>query len=127
MIFVKDKIFAKVWSVKKFDKYMELRISTSELDKNTNAGGEPRYISSTWFPRVIGHAFNSLKDVKEGDRITITKSKLSNESYTANDGTKKSSFRFVIIEAEVDKPVGESASSYTAPAKVDTKAEDSPW
>lgn len=97
MIFIHDKIYAKVWKVDKKEKYIDLQVTTSEKDAEGN------YVNSRWFPRLIGHAFNSLKDkIKDGDRLIITKSKITNESYTAQDGTKKSAFRFVVLEAEID-------------------------
>ena len=50
----------------------------------------------------MGHAFNSLKGVlKEGDRIVITKAILENTSYDAQDGSKKSAFRFRVLEAAI--------------------------
>lgn len=125
MIFCHDKIYAKVWEVKQFDKYLELRISTSEKNKNN----EGQYINSTWFPRCIGHAFNSLNGkVKEGDRIVITLSKLSNEKYTAKDGTVKSAFRFVILEASIEAPLDTTAAATTTQHTEAAKPEnDCPW
>lgn len=126
MIFCKDKIYAKVWSIKKEDKYIDLRISTSEKDRDGN------YVNSTWFPRLIGHAFNSLKDeLKEGDRLIITKSKLTNESYT-KDGVVKSSFKFVVLEAEIDVPASETPEAAPAPASTPASAapaasDSCPW
>ena len=126
MIFCHDTIYAKVWEVKTFEKYLELRISTSEKDKNN----EGQYINSTWFPRCIGHAFNALKGkVKEGDRIVINLSKLSNEKYTAKDGTTKSAFRFVILEASIEEPKdgrvsGAVATQHTEATNSDN---DCPW
>lgn len=99
MIFIHDKIYAKVWKVDKKEKYIDLQATTSEKD------GDGNYINSGWFPRLIGHAFNSLKDkIKEGDRLIITKSKLTNERYTAQDGSTKSAFKFVVLEAEIEEP-----------------------
>lgn len=124
MIFVKDKIYAKVWKVEKFDKYIDLQATTSEKDKDGN------YINSGWYPRLIGHAFNSLKDtIKEGDTIIFTKSKLSNERYVDNEGNKKSRFRFVVFEAEPSDsadstPITPSETKAQTPSE---NKEDSPW
>ena len=124
MIFVKDKIYAKVWKVEKFDKYIDLQATTSEKDKDGN------YINSGWYPRLIGHAYNSLKDIiKEGDTIIFTKSKLSNERYVDNEGNKKSRFRFLVFEAE---PSDSADSTPTTPSETKTQTpsenkEDSPW
>ena len=127
MIFIHDKIYAKVWKVDKHEKYIDLQATTSEKDADGN------YINSGWFPRLIGHAFNSLKDkIKEGDRLIITKSKMTNERYTAQDGSTKSAFKFVVLEAEIEEPKdsasaapAQSASAQTpaAPAANDT----CPW
>lgn len=97
MFFYKGETYAKVWKIsKKTDKYMDLRISTSEKKP-----GSEEWLNSSWFPRVIGHAFNSLKDeLQEGDRIVIRQAKFSNTAYTDRDGNKKSSFELLILDAE---------------------------
>lgn len=107
MIFCENKIFAKVWksTVSDNGKYIDLQISTSEKDDEGN------YKNSNWFPRAIGHAANTLKNAKREDRITITRCKFSNESYEDKDGNKKSSFRFLILEAEIDNGDGSKQSS----------------
>ena len=112
MIFIHDKIYAKVWKVDKYEKYIDLQVTTGEKDKDGN------YINSGWFPRLIGHAFNSLKDkIKEGDKLIITKSKMTNERYT-KDGVTKSAFKFIVLEAEIDEPrdAAQAAPAQTAPA-----------
>lgn len=125
MIYVDNKIYAKVWTVKKFDKYMELRVSTSEKD------GEGNYINSTWFPRLIGHAFNSLKDtLKEGDRIVINKAKFTNESYTNNEGVTKSALKFLVYDAEVQgssETPEAAAPAPAAPSKATSSGDSCPW
>lgn len=98
MIFVTNKIFAKVWKIDKKEKYADLRISTSE---KTEKDGKTEYLNSNWFARAIGKAFNQLKDINEGDRVVITKAKLTNEPYE-KDGVKKSAFKFVILEFEIE-------------------------
>ena len=98
MIFIHDKIFAKVWKVEKSEKYIDLQVTTSEKDKEGN------YVNSGWFPRLIGHAFNALKDaIKEGDTLIITKCKITNERYEDNEGNKKSRFKFVVLEASISE------------------------
>lgn len=124
MIFCHDKIYAKVWKVTPSEKYLDLQISTSEKDREGN------YVNSSWFPRCIGHAFNSLNGkLKEGDRITITTSKLSNEKYTAKDGSIKSAFRFLILEASIDQPRGAQveSSQQETPDKQPEANNDCPW
>lgn len=110
MIFIHDKIFAKVWKVKKAEKYIDLQVTTSEKDKEGN------YINSSWFPRLIGHAFNALKDtIKEGDVLIITKCKITNERYEDNEGNKKSRFKFVVLEASIDEPKENNKASDATP------------
>lgn len=114
MIFINDsKIYAKVWHVDRQEKYTDVRIGTSEKDQDGN------YINSNWFARLIGHAHQKLKDLSEGDRITITQAKLSNETYTDKEGNKKSSFKFLILEAVVD---GDKEEAPKAEAKPEAKS-----
>lgn len=114
MVFVNNKVFAKVWKTDVKEKYTDLRISTSEkIEKN----GETSYINSNWFARAIGKAHNQAKNFKEGDRVTITKAKLSNEPYE-KDGEKRSAFKFVILEFE-------SQENTKAPETVDDDSEES--
>lgn len=122
MIFCKDQIFAKVWEVKKEEKYLDLQITTSEKDR------DGKYINSGWFPRVIGHAFNTLKDtLKKGDRIVITKCKLSNERYTDKNGETKSAFRFIILEAEIQNGSNETPEIAQPKQEESTTTTDNPW
>lgn len=128
MIFIHDKIYAKVWKVDKHEKYIDLQATTSEKDTDGN------YINSGWFPRLIGHAFNSLNDkIKEGDRLIITKSKMTNERYTAQDGSTKSAFKFVVLEAEIEEPKDSApaAPAQSAPAQTPAAApaanDTCPW
>ena len=110
MVFVRnDKIFAKVWKIDKKEKYADLRISTSE---KVEKDGNTEYVNSNWFARAVGKAFNQLKDINEGDRVVITKAKLSNEQYE-KDGEKRSAFRFVVLEFESkeDTKAPENASA----------------
>lgn len=97
MIYTTNPIYGKVWKIMRTEqKYMDVRMTTSAKDSN----GE--WIDSTWFPRLMGHAFNSLKgNLKDGDKIVITKAILENPPYEAADGSKKSSFKFRILEASI--------------------------
>ena len=91
-----NKIYSKIWKIDKKEKYADLRISTSE---KVERDGKTEYVNSNWFARAVGKAFNQLKDYKEGDRVVITKAKLSNEQYE-KDGEKKTAFKFVVLEFE---------------------------
>lgn len=117
MIFNDNKIYAKVWKVTPSEngKYIDLQITTSEKDNDGN------YVNSSWFPRVIGKAVNTLKGLKREDRIIILKSKFTNERRDTDDG-KKSFFRFLILEAEIE---GSDRASGNTPA-TDTKKKDKP-
>ena len=128
MIFIKNDIFGKVWKVmEKTDKYMDIQMSTSEK----NVDGE--YVNSSWFPRLIGHAYNSLKDaIKDGDRIIIKKSKLTNERYKDNEGAYKSRFRFLILEAELEHKSQQENADVPAQSAIDeaeakSAKDDCPW
>lgn len=125
MIFCSNPIYGKVWSITRPEdkNYMELRISTREKAQD----GQVTY--SSWFPRVIAHAYNSLKDLKEGDNILITKSKLTNESYTDKEGNKKSAFRFVIMEAKIQDENNQPSTPATPAANEEESPKDDscPW
>lgn len=124
MIFNSNKIYAKVWkaTLAENKKYIDLQITTSEKNQ------DDEYVNSTWFPRVIGKAVNALKDVKKEDRIIITKSKFSNERYEDNEGNKRSRFRFLIIEAKIEKENPKESSKKTPEQKEpNTEDEDDPW
>ncbi len=124
MIYCSDKNYAKVWKITPAEKYLDLQISTSEKDKK-----DGHYINSSWFPRCIGHAFNTLNgNLHEGDRIIITKSKFTNERYTTPDGQTKSSFRFLILEAEIVSNEQQSAPPSAKTEEVTATADEScPW
>ncbi len=134
MIFVKDtEQYATVWKVKPSEngKYIDLQISTSEKDKDGS------YLNSSWFPRCIGHANNSLKDLQERDRIKIKTFKLTNEY---NKEKNQSYLRFLILDAEIlDKDGSSSKETTKTKTPSDTKVkpntksetktneEDLPW
>ena len=96
MVFVNNKIFAKVWNAEPKEKYTDLRISTSE---KVEKDGKTEYVNSNWFARAVGKAFNQIKDYNEGDNAVIIKAKLSNETYE-KDGQKRSALKFIIMEFE---------------------------
>lgn len=125
MIFNKTTCYAKVWKVTRAEngKYIDLRISTSEKNEDGD------YKNSSWFPRVIGHAVNSLKNIKEGDRIAITSSKFTNEQKEDQEGNKKSFFRFLILEAKIEdgNSDNDSAKKTTTGKTNSARHEDDPW
>lgn len=136
MFFCTNTTYAKVWKVTQPKdengnpkKYLELEISTSEKQEDGT------FKSSSWYPRVVGHAYNSLKNLKEKDRIVITKAKLSNEYYKKEgEETGKSYLKVTIFEAKIydgNTPTKNSQSTQPAPqepASTDNKKEDNcPW
>lgn len=135
MIFLEGKVYAKVWSVTPAQngKYIDLQITTSEKTENDE------YLNSSWFPRCIGKAVNTLKNVKRGDKIIIKKVKFTNERKKQEDDTYKSYFKFLILDAEIDgdndknstpSPANNSKSKETKKAEEEPKEEaeaDCPW
>lgn len=121
MIFNENKIYAKVWKITPSEngKYVDLQISTSEKDNNGN------YVNSAWFPRAIGKAVNTLKNLKCEDRIIITKSKFTNERRDTDDG-KKSFFRFLILEAEIEGSERASGNNPTSDINKKNKPKEEP-
>ena len=89
-VFFKDQL-AHVWDVKPQEKYVDLRITTSEKDKNGN------YVNSTWFPRVYGKAAEQAKKFNKGDRVRIASGRISNVSKKMEDGKYKSVLDFRIF------------------------------
>lgn len=124
MIFIKDKIFMKVWKITKSEKYLDLQGTTGEKNQDGT------WANSYWHPRVIGKAFNALNGkLNEGDTIVITQCKISNESYTDKEGNKKNFFRMLVLDAEVK---GAPSKAINAPAKRDDfsgedDSNEDPW
>ena len=118
MVFVNNKIFAKVWNVDAKEKYTDLRISTSE---KVEKDGNTSYINSNWIVRAIGKAHNQAKDLSQGDSVVIIKAKLSNEPYE-KDGQKRSAFKFVVLEFESKEEAGAPENDNTNDSE-----ENLPW
>lgn len=124
MIFIKDKIFMRVWKITKSEKYLDLQGTTGEKNQDGT------WANSYWRPRVIGKAFNALNGkLNEGDTIVITQCKISNESYTDKEGNKKNFFRMLVLDAEVK---GAPSKATNAPAKHDDfsgedDSNEDPW
>ena len=122
MIFVKDaEVYATVWKVTPAEngKYIDIQMSTSEKKEN-------EYENSSWFPRVIGHGLNSLKGLKERDRIKISSFKLTN---VYNKEKEQSYLRMLIFEAKIiENKTGENDKSADVkkPAKTKTPATKTP-
>lgn len=110
MMYLEGTVFAHVWKTEPAEngKYIDLRITTSKRDEDGH------YENSSWFPRCIGTAVQSLKNVKCGDRIIIKKVIIENPRIKQEDGTYKSYFRFLIIDAEIANSEGDSQHSTAA-------------
>jgi len=126
MIYCSNKTYGRVWKVTKSEKYIDLQISTSEKDS------QGATVYSQWYPRVVGHAFNTIKDkVKEGDTVMITKAKLSQEKYKDKEGNTKYGLKFVVFEADIverDTNEGNAEPSFQQAKSPDASGGDtSPW
>lgn len=109
------KCYMTVWSLTSAEKYTDARTSTSEK----NQSGE--YINSNWFVRFLGEAHKKAQTLEVRDRIIVNSMKFTNESYTAKDGTKKSSLKILIFDFNVQDGDGNSNTSAKASAKSSAK------
>ena len=80
----------KVWEINDKDGYAEIRFSTSRKVKENNYDkiqvdngvAKNGYISTGFsFVRVVGHAYNQLKDISVGDTITNMDTEINLEPY----------------------------------------------
>ena len=115
-VYIKDQ-WAKLWEVKPAEKYVDLRISTSEKDK------DGKYINSTWFPRVWGNVAEQFKHMQAGDRFKIASGRLSNVSKQMEDGTYRTRLEFKIFA--IGETSGKNADVQSNP--VDGGGEDMPY
>lgn len=115
MIFFRDT-WCKVWETTPKEKYVDVKISTSEKDSREQG----KYINSSWFGRCIGKAASQIKNMDTSNKVKIKTGKVTNESYTDKEGNKKSFPRVIIIEFDTDgastpaqhsKPVEENITS----------------
>lgn len=72
--------FARIWDIQDKDGYAEVKLSTSRKDKRS---GE--YVNSYFsFVRFTYHAYDKIKHMSVGDKITNIQLSLSYEPYTKN-------------------------------------------
>lgn len=71
MIWLND-LKVRVSKVEDKGNYVKATVSTSEKKQDGT------YEYSNWFCAMVGSCVEKAKDLKEGDKITITKGKLSN-------------------------------------------------
>lgn len=122
MIYVKDaEVYATVWKVTPAEngKYIDIQMTTSEKK-------DDGYENSGWWARVIGHGLNSLKELKERDRIKISSFKLTN---VYNKEKEQSYLRMIIFEAKVVENKtneNEKSADVKKPAKTKTPATKTP-
>lgn len=138
MIFLNNTDFrVYVKDVKPSEKYVDLRVSTSEK----NSDGD--YIYSTWFPRAIGHAAEHIKkhNVKAGDRLIVKRAKFTNEDRGKDENGKFLPSKFNMLLLDVEVMDGNSKSSVSSASKKqyekkpaarpepenETAEEDLPW
>lgn len=136
MIYVKDaEIYATVWKVTPAEngKYIDIQMTTSEKK-------DDEYENSGWWARVIGHGLNSLKGLKERDRIKVSSFKLTN---VYNKEKEQSYLRLIIFEAKIlenktnessknteeKKPTKTKTSTKNTDAKIEknNNEENTPW
>lgn len=98
MIYIKDaKVYATVWKVENKGKYAEVRMSTSEKDK------DGKYINSNWnFVRFVGKAYDKIMHVKERDRICISAFKATNITKDNENGEKRTYFGLTVFDFDCD-------------------------
>lgn len=73
MIWVNEPIkFVKVMKVEDKGKYVKATLSTSEKKQDGT------YEYSNWFSTFVGNSVDKAKKLNEGDKITVTKAKLTN-------------------------------------------------
>ena len=117
-MFLINKGYVKIWKIEPKGKYTEIRMSSSEKDKDGN------YINSNWsFVRCVGKAHNQIAKMQEGDRAEIKSAKISNETYTDKEGNKKTGFRFVVFEF-ADSDGSEPTETKQTKAKLDPEDEE---
>ena len=92
MFYIKDQ-FAKIWKVEREEKRIKLNISTSEKDRDN------KWHNSYWNAIALGTAKTQIEngEIKESDFCKIASGKVTNESYTAKDGNKKSYLQVTIF------------------------------
>lgn len=92
-----NKAYCTIWDIKPSEKYTDIRISTSEKNRDGN------YVNSNWFARCIGKAHNQIKNFEVKDRAIILSGKVTNETYE-KDGQKRSVLRVLIYDLEKNEP-----------------------
>ena len=99
MIWLND-VKGTIFKVEDKGTFVKAQLSTSEKKQDGT------YEYSNWFCNLVGSSVNMAKDLKEGDKITITKGKLSNvwnkEKKTAY--VNMTVFGFTRVEKYDEKP-----------------------
>ena len=72
MIWVNDLKYVKVMKVEDKGKYVKATLSTSEKKQD----GTHEY--SSWLSTFVSNSVDNAKKLNEGDKITVTKAKLTN-------------------------------------------------
>jgi len=106
MILFKNSYFTFWHKEKVEDKYIRVRLGSSESD---DRNGEKEWINSTWFATFVGKAKDKAANLEPKDQI-IANGKISNVSKKQNDGSFKTYLNVVIWDFTMkgDAPVEDS-------------------
>ena len=108
MIFINDSR-GTIFDVKVEDKRVKANFTTGDKQQDGS------YKNSYWNAVFIGHAFEKAKSLKDKDRITITKGKISNELYTPkNSDEKRTWLQITVFDYEINDG---NTSSNSAPVE----------
>lgn len=107
MISANSKSFFKIWEVDVKDRYAEANMSTSRKDKKTGD-----YINSNWrYVRFVSDAFEKVKKLNKGDRITNLTLGIYREAYM-KDGEKVLPKNPSFVVFDFDVAYGEKKKEY---------------
>lgn len=106
MFFIKDQ-FTKIWKLEREEKRIKLNISTSEKDRDN------KWHNSYWNAVAVGTAKTQIEngDIKESDFCKIASGKVTNESYTAKDGNKRSYLQVTIFAFDTGNSNNDSSNA----------------
>lgn len=102
----------KVWEIEDKNGYAEIKFSTSRKTKDneydnyqlSHNNGKNGYIPTYYnFIRVVGHAYNQLKDIEVGDAITNIRASLEREPFYSEEEGKiiyPKNYKLTIFEFE---------------------------
>lgn len=106
-------IIAKVWDVKPYKDFFNIKISTSQ--KYTTKNGEEVVNYSQWFAKCIGKSVNVIKkhSIQEGDSIFIKSLKFERPNRKLENGEYDNNTYLTIFDLEKLEPKEPSEDVYT--------------